>query len=157
MSAIVSLIALIFRVCGSRLQRIFQDSHDALISLKWYNRSRFWLLCWPLSMRPGHHDRFVLIGLCWLNGRGKSLSLSHLSSSTRLEPAYSLHMYIAKAIFGFQLTLNSTNQIIVPTCSKILGKRAQEVGHLPNIRTVPSSLATAGKMDMVKISLETGR
>ncbi len=29
------------------------------------------LLCWPLSMRPRHYDRFVLIGLCWLYGRSE--------------------------------------------------------------------------------------
>ena len=29
------------------------------------------LLCWPLSMRSRHHDRFVLIGLCWLYGRNE--------------------------------------------------------------------------------------
>ena len=29
------------------------------------------LLYWPLSMRPGQHDRFVLIGLCWLYGRSE--------------------------------------------------------------------------------------
>ncbi len=27
--------------------------------------------CWPLSMRPRHYDRFVLIGLCWLYGRSE--------------------------------------------------------------------------------------
>ncbi len=26
---------------------------------------------WPLSMRPRHYDRFVLIGLCWLHGRSE--------------------------------------------------------------------------------------
>ncbi len=26
---------------------------------------------------PRQHDRFVRIGHCWLNGRSKSLSLSH--------------------------------------------------------------------------------
>ncbi len=31
--------------------------------------SLFVLLYWPLSMRPRRHDRFVLIGLCWLYGR----------------------------------------------------------------------------------------
>ncbi len=34
-------------------------------------RSLFVLLCWPLSMRPRQHDRFVHIGLCWLYGRGE--------------------------------------------------------------------------------------
>ena len=26
---------------------------------------------WPLSMRPRQHDRFVLLGLCWLYGRSE--------------------------------------------------------------------------------------
>ncbi len=30
------------------------------------NRSLFVLLCWPLSNRPRHHHRCVLIGPCWL-------------------------------------------------------------------------------------------
>ncbi len=34
-------------------------------------RSLFVLLFWPLSMRPRQHDRFVLIGLCWLYGRSE--------------------------------------------------------------------------------------
>ncbi len=29
------------------------------------------LLSWPLSVRPRHYDRFVLIGLCWLYGRSE--------------------------------------------------------------------------------------
>ncbi len=33
------------------------------------DQKSFVLLCWPLSMRPRQHDRFVLIGLCWLYGR----------------------------------------------------------------------------------------
>ncbi len=31
----------------------------------------FVLLYWPLSVRPRQHDRFVLIGLCWLYGRSE--------------------------------------------------------------------------------------
>ncbi len=34
-------------------------------------KSLFVLLYWPLSMRPRQHDRFVLIGLCWLYGRSE--------------------------------------------------------------------------------------
>ncbi len=30
------------------------------------NQAACHLLCWPLSKRPVRHDRFVLIGLCWL-------------------------------------------------------------------------------------------
>ncbi len=29
------------------------------------------LLYWPLSNRPRHHDKLVLVGLCWLYGRGE--------------------------------------------------------------------------------------
>ncbi len=36
-SAIVSLIALIFRAFGSSMQGYFQDSHDAMRSLMWHN------------------------------------------------------------------------------------------------------------------------
>ncbi len=54
---------------------LFQDSHDAMRSLRSHmacgtrTRSPFVLVCWPLSMRLRQHDRFVLIGLCWLYGR----------------------------------------------------------------------------------------
>ncbi len=33
--------------------------------------SMFVLLYWPLLMEPRQHDRFVLIGLCWLYGRSE--------------------------------------------------------------------------------------
>ena len=34
-------------------------------------------LCWPLSNKPGHHDRFVLIGHGWLKGHIELFSSSH--------------------------------------------------------------------------------
>ncbi len=34
-------------------------------------RSLFVLLCWPLSVRPRQHEKFALIGLCWLYGRSE--------------------------------------------------------------------------------------
>ncbi len=37
-------------------------------------------LYWPLSMRPRHHDRFVPIGLCWLNGRSGFSSFLPISA-----------------------------------------------------------------------------
>ncbi len=35
-------------------------------------RNLFVLLCWPLSMRSRQHDRFVLVGVCWLYGSSES-------------------------------------------------------------------------------------
>ncbi len=58
----------------------FQDSHAAMRDIRCTRTgSLFVLLGWPLSSKPGHHerseylslslsltyDRFVLIGLCW--------------------------------------------------------------------------------------------
>ena len=47
------------------------DIHDAMRSLIWHKDQNSVLLYGPLSMRPRQHDRFVLIGLCWLYGRSE--------------------------------------------------------------------------------------
>ncbi len=84
MSAIVALIALIFRAFGSSMQRfsrMLMMPRD--ISCGTRNRSLFVPLCRPLSMRPRRHDRFVLIGLCWLNGHSEIPSPSHTDTYTQ--------------------------------------------------------------------------
>ncbi len=47
-------------------------------------RSLFVLLSWPLSMRPRQHDRFVLIGLCWLYGRTEFPPPPYKATNTNL-------------------------------------------------------------------------
>ncbi len=71
-SAIMSLTALMFRAFGSSMQKFFRIlMMPRNLSCGTTTRSLFVLLYWPLSMRPRQHDRFVLIGLCWLYGRSK--------------------------------------------------------------------------------------
>ncbi len=75
---------------------IFQDSHDAMRSFMWHKAQKS--VCAlvlasvpplpPPPKRPRHHDRFDLIGLCWLYGRselpppmkGKSVTYQSLTN-----------------------------------------------------------------------------
>ncbi len=73
-SAIVSLIALIFRAFGSSMQRfsrVLMMPGDLSCGTRTRSLFVLALLCWPLSMRPRQHDRFVFVGLCWLYRRNK--------------------------------------------------------------------------------------
>ncbi len=57
----------------SKLRRLVQfrlGSHD--LPIEQGRMAMPVMACWPLSMRPRHYDRFVLIGLCWLYGRSES-------------------------------------------------------------------------------------
>ncbi len=66
-----ALIALSSRAFGSSMRRCGILMMPLDFSCSTWNRILFVLLCWPLSMRPRQHDRFVLIGLGWLYGLSK--------------------------------------------------------------------------------------
>ena len=71
-SAIVSLIALIviFRAFGSNMQEFYRI---LMMSLMWHKdqKSVCALVLAIMTVKPRQHDRFVLIGLCWLCGRSE--------------------------------------------------------------------------------------
>ncbi len=70
--AIVSMIALIFRAFGSSMQSFFQNFYDAMRSLMWHkDQKSVCALVLAIVNEPRQHDRFVLIGLCWLYGRSE--------------------------------------------------------------------------------------
>ncbi len=58
--------------------------------------SRFVLLCWPLSKMLRQHDRFVLIGLCWLYGRSEFPTPSVRTSP----PVHTTHTAVHREFCG---------------------------------------------------------
>ncbi len=50
---------------------IFRESHDAMRSVMWHKDQKSVCALVLAIVNEAHHDRFVLIGLCWLYGRSE--------------------------------------------------------------------------------------